>query len=319
MWEDYAESYFPLFPPIIVRFVIRGILKNILRRSYRVIVPTLQIETVVRRYKFKRETFLLPTGIDQDFFARDPAEINWFREKMETQYPALKGRRILLFAGRVAKEKNLGFLLGILPGILARHPDTVLLIIGNGADLDYFREEAAGLGVADHCVFTGYMERKDLALAYGMSEIFVFPSLTETQGLVTLEAMFSGVPVVAIGEMGTIMVMGGDNGGFMVRNDPKEFTQRVLELMEDRELYDRKALEAKEHARAWSIDAITRRLVGIYEKIIAAYFEENGERRLPVWELMMDKRWWKENHKKLQKITNQKWHEMKAKWRRSSL
>jgi glycosyltransferase involved in cell wall biosynthesis len=318
MWEDYAESYFPLFPPIIVRFVIRGILKNILRRSYRVIVPTPQIEAVVKKYKFKRETFLLPTGIDPLLFVHDPAEINWFREKMETQYPALKGKRILLFAGRVAKEKNLGFLLGILPGILSRHPDAALLIIGSGPDLDYFKEEAAGRGVADHCVFTGYMERKDLALAYGMSEIFVFPSRTETQGLVTLEAMFSSVPVVAIGEMGTIMVMGGDNGGFMVRNDPEEFTRRVLELLEDRELYGRKVLEAKAHARSWSIDEITRRLEGIYEKITAAYSGENGERRLPVWELMTDKRWWKENNKKLQKITNQKWHEMKTRWKRSS-
>jgi glycosyltransferase involved in cell wall biosynthesis len=298
MWEDYAESYFPLFPPAIVRFFIRGILKNILRRSYRVIVPTPQIEAVVKKYKFKRETFLLPTGIDPRLFVHDPAEITWFREKMEAQYPALKGKRILLFAGRVAKEKNLGFLLGILPGILARHPDAVLLVIGNGPDLDYFREEAAGLGVADHCVFTGYMERKDLALAYGMSEVFVFPSLTETQGLVTLEAMFSGVPVVAIGEMGTIMVMGGDNGGFMVRNDPNEFTRRVLELMEDQELYARKALEAKEHARAWSIGEITRRLEEIYKKITASYFEENGERRIPVWELIMDKRWWKTKWKR---------------------
>jgi glycosyltransferase involved in cell wall biosynthesis len=316
MWEDYAESYFPLFPPIVVRFVIRGVLKNILRRSYRVIVPTPQIEAVVRRYKFKRETFLLPTGIDPSLFVHDPAEINWFREKMEALYPALKGKRILLFAGRVAKEKNLGFLLEILPDILARHPDTVLLIIGSGPDLDYFREEAAAGGVADQCVFTGYMERKDLALAYSMSEIFVFPSLTETQGLVTLEAMFSGVPVVAIGEMGTIMVMGGDNGGFMVKNDPGEFTRRVLELMEDRELYERKALEAREHARFWSIDEITRKLEEAYEKTIASYLEENGERRFPVWELMMDKRWWKENNKKLQKITNQKWREMKMKWKR---
>jgi hypothetical protein len=63
---------------------------------------------------------------------------------------------------------------------------------------------------------------------------------------------------------------------------------------------------------------ITQRLEGIYEKIIAAYFEENGERRLPVWELIIDKRWWKENNKKLQKITNQKWNEMKTKWRQLS-
>jgi glycosyltransferase involved in cell wall biosynthesis len=314
MWEDYAESYFPIFPPILVRFVMRGILKNILRRSYKVIAPTSQIEAVVRKYKFRRETFLLPTGIDPSLFDHDAAEIAGFREQMEEQYPRLKGRRILLFAGRVGKEKNLGFLLKILPAITRSHPDTALLVVGNGPDLEYFREEAGRLGIAEHCVFTGYMDRKDLALVYSMSELFVFPSMSETQGLVTLEAMFSGIPVVAIGEKGTIEVMGGNNGGFMVKNDPREFTARVLDLLGDRELYERKAAEAKSHAQSWSIEATTLRLQDIYAKTIDAYLQEFGERRIPVWELMTDKRWWKINNKKLQKLTNKKWNEMRTKW-----
>jgi glycosyltransferase involved in cell wall biosynthesis len=159
-------------------------------------------------------------------------------------------------------------------------------------------------------VFTGYLPRKDLALCYTISEIFVFPSLTETQGLVTLEAMLSGTPVVAIGEMGTIMVMGGDNGGFMVKNDPVEFTGRVLELLGDDDLQRRKSEEARLHARAWSIEELTVKLVDIYQRTIDAYRVEHGAPWIPVWELLTDRRWWRWIGKKWWKWTDARWRKL---------
>ncbi|MDR2052453.1 MAG: glycosyltransferase [Treponema sp.] len=315
MWEDYAANYLPMFPVFICRFIARNILKNILRRSYKVIVPTPQIEAVVKKYNVKKETFLLPTGIDPGLFEHDKAETCRFREKFEERYPALKARRILLFAGRIVKEKNLGFLLDILPAIRSRRPEAVLLFAGNGPDLEYFQKEAEEKGIGEHCVFTGYMERTELALVYAMSDIFVFPSLTETQGLVTLEAMFSGIPVVAIGELGTAMVMGGDNGGFMVKNDPREFTARVLDLLGDDELYRRKAREARNHAAAWSIDSITRKLEAIYRDTQMAFHREHGPPRAPVMDWFTEKRkkiisrknWWKWSDEDWKKIL--KWKE----------
>jgi glycosyltransferase involved in cell wall biosynthesis len=116
-----------------------------------------------------------------------------------------------------------------------------------------------------------------------------------------LEAMISGTPVVAIGAMGTLMVMGGDNGGFMVKNDKKEFTSRTLDLLEDQELRHRKSMEARIYARTWSIEELTKKLVIIYESTVKAYMEEYGERRTPVWDLITDKRWWKINNKIFQK------------------
>jgi glycosyltransferase involved in cell wall biosynthesis len=313
MWEEYGPHYFPIFPPFLVRFVIRGILKNILNRSYRVIVPTSQIDDVVRKYMPMANTFLLPTGIEPELFEHDEAEGAVFRERLEGFFPALKGKRILLFAGRIVKEKNLGFLLKILPVILEKHPDVVLLFAGSGPDLDYFKEEAQKAGVEGNCVFTGYIERRELALIYNISEVFVFPSLTDTQGLVTLEAMLSGTPVVAIGALGTLMVMGGDNGGFMVKNDAEEFTGRVLDLLEDRELRRSKSLEAKLHARSWSIDELTKKLVAVYESTVKDYRDDYGESRTPVWGLLMDKRWWKVNNKIFRNRTKQKWREMRSK------
>jgi len=313
MWEDYAPNYFPMIPSFMVRFVIRGWQKSILAGSYRVIVPTPQIEEVVHKYNSKTKTFLLPTGIETELFEHDKAESAEFREKLEEHFPRLKGKRLLLFAGRVAKEKNIGFLIKILPDILARHPDVVLLIAGNGPDLEYFRGEANKAGVEEACVFTGNLERKDLAFIYKISEIFVFPSLTDTQGLVTLEAMLSGTPVVAIGVLGTIMVMGGDNGGFMVKNDKAEFTARVLELLEDRELHRQKSLEAIKHASAWSIGELTKKLVDIYESTVTIHRKEHGESRTPVWELIMNKKWWEVNNKIITKRAYRKWHSMMTK------
>jgi glycosyltransferase involved in cell wall biosynthesis len=313
MWEDYAPNYFPMFPTFFVKFVVRRVLKNILRRSYRAIVPTQQIESTVHRYKHDLKTFLLPTGIELELFEHDEAESAEFRKKLEELFPQLKDKRILLFSGRVGKEKNIGFLLNILPEILVKCPDVVLLVAGNGPDLDYFRDEARKAGIENNCVFTGYFDRMDLALVYTISEVFVFPSLTDTQGLVTLEAMLSGTPVVAIGALGTLTVMGGDNGGFMVKNDAAEFTGRVLELLGDPELRRRKSLEARAHARSWSIEELTKKLITIYESIIADYIKEYGYRITPMWELLMTKRWWKINNKILRKRTKRKWQQMLTK------
>jgi len=314
MWEDYGPHYFPsYFPSFLVQFIARSIIKNVLRRSYRVIAPTAQIEEVVHKYRKRIITRLLPTGIDPALFQHDASELAWFREQMETRFPSLKGKRILLFAGRVTKEKNIRFLLKILPSLLETHGNLILLIVGNGPDLEYLQQEAEQSGLGAHCVFTGYMNRKDLALTYGISEVFVFPSLTETQGIVPLEAMFSGTPVVAIGELGIITVMGGDNGGFMVKNDPGEFKARVLELLEDKDLRQRKSAEAKVHAKSWSIEEVTKRLEKIYDDTRKAYYDEYGPPRMPVWELLTNKRWWKMNSKILKKRTAHKLLQIKAK------
>ncbi|ULQ59716.1 glycosyltransferase [Brucepastera parasyntrophica] len=271
MWEDYITNYIPYLPKFLLKYIARRIIKTAAARSDTIIAPSLQIQEVLRRYKIKRSSYLIPTGIDPELFSNSPEEIQQFRAEFETKYPLLKGKRILLFAGRIGKEKNISFLFRIMTDIIKKHGDVVLLLAGNGPDLPFFQEEAEEMGLADYCVFSGYLDRKDLSLVYGMSYMFVFPSLTETQGLVTIEAMLSGIPVVAIGEMGTIAVMGGDNGGFMVKNDPEEFTGRVLDLLENKSLYDAKVIDARKHAQSWTIETMTEKLLGAYRDTIQEY------------------------------------------------
>jgi glycosyltransferase involved in cell wall biosynthesis len=82
--------------------------------------------------------------------------------------------------------------------------------------------------------------------------------------------MYAGIPVVAIGSMGVIMIMSENKGGFMVQNDEHEFTTRVFDLLEDADLYHRKAAEAENFAQNWIIDNMTVKLVEIYEKTMKA-------------------------------------------------
>ncbi len=268
LWEDYITYYIPYAPEFFLRFLARRVVKHMAKRADAIIAPTEQIRAVLNRYKVKKPAHLLPTGIDPVLFTHPEEEYAGFRDSFEAKYPVIRGKRVLLFAGRIGKEKNLSFLLSCMPDIFGKHGDTALVIAGNGPELQLFIEEAEKLGIADRCVFTGYLDRKDLALLYGMAHVFTFPSLTETQGLVTVESMLSGTPVVAIGAMGTLTVMGGDHGGFMVKNDRREFTDRVLDLLEDDRLYEVKSAEAVEHGQRWTIDRMTDKLESIYRECL---------------------------------------------------
>ncbi len=271
LWEDYAVNYIPHVPEFLLRIIARRLIKSMATRAETIIAPSAQILDVLKRYKVKKPAHFLPTGIDPLIFVNDKFKVEEFRQQLEKKYLNLAGKRILLFAGRVGKEKNISFLLRIMPAVLKAHENTVLLVVGNGPELPLFQAEAEELGIAGDCIFTGYLDRTDLSLVYGMATIFVFPSLTETQGLVTIEAMLSGTPVVAIGEMGTITVMGGDNGGFMVKNDPVEFTDRVIQLLSDPDLYCAKVEEAYEHAKSWTIGTMSVRLEQIYRDTLFRY------------------------------------------------
>lgn len=269
IWEKYIKNYFPLVPDFLLQMFVKNYQRFLLKHADLFIVPTPQIGEMIKTYGVKRETRLLPTGIDPELFRHDAEEKAAFRKKLDEKYPVLRGKRILIFAGRVVKEKNLGFIISMMKDLREKHPEIILLIAGGGPDLDFYKKEAAAHNAADICVFPGYLERSELSLYYAVSDIFVFPSLTETQGLVTIEAMLSGIPVVAIGVRGTVQVMGGDNGGFMVPNDPDIFRERVLQLLEDDKLYRAKVLEAAAHARRWTLDTLTEKLLGIYREVPA--------------------------------------------------
>lgn len=278
LWEEYIKCYADILPDHMLKKIGRDFVKFYLQRADQIICPTQRIGKVVERYGIKKEYYILPTGIPEDIAKYDKKYYSVFFNHMHKLLPVIQKKHILLYSGRIVKEKNLSFLIDMLGEVRKTVKDAVLLFVGGGPAEEELKKYAKSKPYSWNICFAGYRSRDELSYFYNFADVFVFPSLTETQGLVTVEAMMCGLPVVAIGEMGTLDVMQGDNGGFMVQNDIQEFTSRVCQLLTDKELYSKKVQEAKEWSQKWSLEKLTPELVQCYENAIKNHKEKTSRK-----------------------------------------
>jgi len=267
-WENYIKNYAVTAPKIISRAFGKNISMYFFKRATKIIVPTERFANVVTSYGFKENIEVIPTGISDEVKKIDKKNFALFFNHIHKLFPIIQKKHILLYVGRIAAEKNLYFLLDVLGEVRKTVKDAVLIFVGDGPELKSLKAAANKLSYRWNICFAGYRERNELGYFYNLADVFVFPSVTESQGLVTIEAMCSGLPVVAIGEMGTADVMQGDHGGFMVPNNLEIFSQKVIDLLTDSELHKQKSEEAKEWSKQWSIESTTQKLISIYESAL---------------------------------------------------
>ncbi len=268
MWESYIKNYAPLLPACLAKKIGKEIICFYAKRAQVVISPTDRMFKLLQSYGINRPIEILPTGIDDSICKVEDKAFASFKEDIYKEFPVLKNKKILLYVGRVVKEKNLYMLFDVFSKVKEKFENTALFFIGGGPELDNLKAKAKKHKYASSICFAGYRDRDILSYFYHLADVFVFPSCTETQGLVTIEAMRAGLPVVAIGEMGTLDVMKGDKGGFMVQNDTEEFAARVIDLLSDETLRAQKSKEAREWGAKWSIDYLTPKLEDFYKKAL---------------------------------------------------
>jgi len=270
-YEDYISNYIRFVDPRLLRATVRFIMRVLFRSADVVITPSRNQRRKLKDYNIFKRFVVIPTGISDIFVPQQPAEVAAYRASLDERFPALRGKRILLFAGRITVEKDAKFLLPVLARVHSCMKDVALLFAGDGPARPPLEAAAKRRGLSDSCAFMGYVDYCELPRVYAAADVFVFPSKTETQGLCTIEAMGTGLPVVAIGEMGTLDVMRGDNGGFMVRNDEREFTEAVVSLLRDEGLRKRKSEEAVAWARQYRVGATIERLERLYKVVSARH------------------------------------------------
>jgi glycosyltransferase involved in cell wall biosynthesis len=187
---------------------------------------------------------ILPRGLDTTLF--NPIRRNGgFREK----FGARNGEPVLLYVGRISKEKDLDVLAAAYRRLRGRHPSTRLVLVGDGPYLKELRE------TLPEAIFTGYLSGGDLAKAFASADIFVFPSTTDTFGNVVLEAMASGLPAVVSDTGGPRELVKNGVTGYITRSlDVEDFTTATERLVADpalREAMRTNALAAVQD-RDWS-------------------------------------------------------------------
>ena len=221
-----------------------------------IIAPSLQMKRELESYEIDRPIYPLPFGVDEEEFSRD---IEW-NVRAELGLPT---EDLLLFVGRLGKEKNLTFLLRAFKRLLYYGDTARLIIAGDGPQHQALQRYATELGIAPYVVFTGFLDRKRLVDLYKQA-LFVFASKTETQGLVLVEAMMAGSPVIAVGKMGVLDVVHPGETGILVEEDEDEFALACRRLLEDKAEREKMGKAAHQWACSQTAQASTRKLLDIY-------------------------------------------------------
>ncbi|MCM2278623.1 MAG: glycosyltransferase [Oligoflexia bacterium] len=147
----------------------------------------------------------------------------------------------LLYAGRLAPEKNLPLLLHAFAKLLARVPDSTLWIVGEGSERPALEALSGKLGISDQVKFLGYQDHSVLPAFYSACDVFVLPSLVETQAIVAMEAMAFAKPIIVTSQIASAreLVTQGENGYRVDPSTPDELAQRLVELAQAPALRER--------------------------------------------------------------------------------
>lgn len=170
---------------------------------------------------------------------------------------------LLIYVGRVSAEKNLALLADVMPLLRQKVPSARLAMVGAGPQLEQLKQTLD----PTYTVFTGYMSGEPLAQAFASADVFAFPSLTETLGLVALEAFASGVPVVGARAGGIPFVIDDGETGFLVDKEaaPAQWAEVFAQLLIDAPRRHAMRTAARAEAQRWSWRAATETLVEYYE------------------------------------------------------
>ena len=263
-FEDYLHHYLPVIPKSIAKWLAQKISKRQCNQVNAIVAPSQPMLDVLRNYGVKAEAAVIATGLNAQQF--ELADGQAFRQ----QHSIPENQPVALYVGRVAHEKNIPFLLNMLVELRNKIPDVLLIIAGEGPAEASLHVQAKKNKLRNNIKFIGYMDRNTALLkCYQAADVFVFASKSETQGLVLLEAMAQGTPVVAIAELGTKSILVEGKGALIAVEDEVKFAEKVATLMTN--VVKRKQLgdAGRDYViNLWSVNCKTQDLVRFYEQVV---------------------------------------------------
>lgn len=267
-FEEYVGHYLPWLPAPVLRLVARRVSRRLCHDVDHLIAPSAQMVEVLDRYGVATPTTVIPTGIElAEFDGGDGA-------RFRRNHGIAVQRPTLVTVSRLAVEKNIAFLLQVAQRLLPRFPTLLFVIAGEGPDATRLKRMTADMGLSDHVRFFGNLDRRTTLLdAYCAGDVFVFASPTETQGLVLIEAMALGVPIVSTAVMGTADVLRGERGAALsavvVDEDVGAFADAVGGVLLDPERRAALSDAGPRDAQRWSSEALMERVEALYRQLAA--------------------------------------------------
>ncbi len=240
-------------------------------RCDQIYVPSMSIARMLRKRGVETDVRLWPRGVDSSFFNPGKRSMEWRRS-----IGISDNEIIVTFVSRLVWEKGLGVFADVIESLSRDGIPHRSVIVGDGPARSVLEQRLPGT------VFVGFKRGEELATAYASSDIFLFPSDTETFGNVTLEAMASGLPTVCADASGSdALVSSGKTGYLVPPGESHEFTERMRELVLNEDLRNAYSYAATEAAIEYHWPSILARLVGYYDELVGRVTLANGEPRIP--------------------------------------
>ena len=237
-------------------------LVEFMQKCQHIIIPSESMrEILVRDYGLHERYSVIPTGTDLEPFLNADgkalrAEKGWQNET------------VLISVGRLAPEKNWDTLIRAFAKACEKQSNIRLVLIGDGAAKQSLEALSSELDIADRVTFTGALPFEDIPRYLKAADVFTFASVTETQGLVTIEAMAAGLPVVAVEGPGTSDIVEHGKQGFLVKNDPDALAKGINKLLSDSQRIQRFSKNALKKAKTFDVNELGKQMLSVYEQAI---------------------------------------------------
>ena len=260
MYHEYTH-YFLGMDNELVKQIVRRVVRDYANRADYIIAPSPAVVDLLPSYGIQKPVEILPTPVDLDQFTP--------RERPPLSDP---DRIRLIYVGRVAKEKNLEFLVRAFQQAAAQDPRLELKIVGGGPSLDELKKYARDLGIDHKITFTGMVPFSQVVDELNDADLFIFASTTETQGLVVLEAMAAGLPLVLVESKALLYFVNPDQDCVVVPEKEEAMAQAILALIRDPQRLRTMGQAARRNAERYSIPSLTSKLLDVYQQAIDIHF-----------------------------------------------
>jgi 1,2-diacylglycerol 3-alpha-glucosyltransferase len=265
MYEEYIH-YIP-FLKYFADETIRNWIKLICKNCEVLVAPSQKMKDFLLNYNAYKPIKIIPNGVDLSKFYRIENRDNKDIEEFRKRFNLNQNDKVLIFVGRLGKEKGIDVLLYILKKLVKNNPKIKLLLVGDGPEKRNLKILGEELNITDNTIFTGYLNWPDeVRLAYNSSDVAIVASHTESFGLVVLEALACGLPVVAKEDSSfQNLIIDGENGFFCKNRE--EMVEKTNDLISKPEKYKEMKQKARKTAEQFSVQQNAIRTFELYKEI----------------------------------------------------
>lgn len=262
---DQYLHYIPFSKKFIKKKLIDYI-KNFTKKVDLIIAPAYGIKKKLLIYGVKNNIEIVPNGINIKNFSKKSS----FSEmsNLKIKYKINPKDEILIFVGRIAKEKNLTFLIKSFQKVLCKKPNTALILVGGGVEIDKYNNLVKNLNLNKKVIITDYVTYEDVNIFLNISKFFVTASKSEVHPLTLLEAMASGLPCVIVDAPGTRDIIINNKNGLIAKNSVNDFAEKIVKLLNDKKLLSKLSISAIKNSKKYSYLETSKKMLKVYNQLL---------------------------------------------------